>query len=493
MSYRASPLWQIMHPRSIAWAGASNNPTRMGTIQLLSLMNTGFRGKVFPLHPTEDTVLQMKAYRSACDLPEVPDLAVLVVPTRVASAVLEDLGRGGVRRAVIVTAGFKEMGDEGRRLEQELNETAQRFGIRFVGPNCIGIINTRERLNTTFFPAARRRGRVAIASQSGTYVTQVQLYLSRLGIGLSQAISVGNEANIDVVDCMDYYAGDRHTGAVILYLETIRRPRRFLESARELTRHKPVLALYVGGTEAGARSGASHTGAMAGDDPLYDGLFQQAGVLRVSSVEELYTLGFVLASQPPLRGRRIGIVSHSGGPVTCIADACERRGLEVPVFSTSLQAQLAPYLPSTASGTNPVDLTFSIDIDAMATEIPRRLLESGEVDGVIVHGIMGSAYHKSHARKMKGVLGLKMREWAMKESKKLASLARMPAEFGKPVVCSSFMDRGQDNCTRYLQDHGIPVFDSPEKAVNAMFYLARYGQVVARGDGEAERLTAAAE
>ena len=220
-----------MHPRSIAWVGASNNPVKMGTIQLINLTSGGFRGKVFPLHPTEPTVLGMKAYRSATELPEVPDVGVLVVPTKVAIPVLEDLGKAGVKHAVIVTAGFKEMGPEGRRLEEELNRTAQRFGIRFLGPNCIGVINTRERLNTTFFPLCRKPGHVAIASQSGTYVTQVQLYLNRRGIGLSQAISVGNEASLDVVDCLEYFTQDRATRSVILYLETVRRPRHFLEAA----------------------------------------------------------------------------------------------------------------------------------------------------------------------------------------------------------------------------------------------------------------------
>lgn len=478
---QGNPLRQIMHPRSVVWAGASNNPAKMGTIQLMNLTRGGFRGEIYPLHPTESTVLGLKAFRSAVELPQVPDVGVLVVPTRVAIPVMEDLGKAGVKRAVIVTAGFKEMGEEGRRLEEELKETAQRFGIRFLGPNCIGVINTRERLNTTFFPLSRKLGHVGIASQSGTYVTQVQLYLSRRGIGLSQAISVGNEANIDVVDCLEYFAEDRATRSVILYLETLRRPRHFLEVARRVSRKKPVLALYVGGTRAGARSGMSHTGAMAGDDRVYEGLFRQAGVLRVQSVEDLYGLGFALGHQPRLQGRRIGVVSHSGGPVTTIADACERCGLEVPVFSQALQKSLSPFLPSTASGANPVDLTFSIDPDAMATEIPRRILESGEVDGVIIHGIMGSSYRKIYARQWKGVLDFPEQEMARMELAAVARLARLPAEYGKPVVCSCFMDRGHDNCTRFLQDRGVPVFDGPEKAVRAMVFLARHGDRTTAG------------
>jgi acetate---CoA ligase (ADP-forming) len=475
-----SPLWQIMHPRSIAWVGASNNPTKMGTIQLLGLKHMNFPGPVYPIHPEERTVLGLKAYASAADLPEAPDLAVLIVPTRFAVPILEDLGKRGVKRAVIVTAGFKEMGEEGRRQEQDLVATAKRYGIRFVGPNCIGVIHTRERLNTTFFAAHQTPGSVGIASQSGTYVTQVQLYLRRRGIAFSQAISVGNEANIDVVDCLEYLAEEEDTRSIILYLESLRRPHRFLEVARRVTREKPVMVLYVGGTQAGARSGMSHTGSLAGDDRLYNALFRQAGILRVSSIGDLYTFGFALANQPALKGNRVGIVSHSGGPVTSIADACERCGLEVPVFSPSLQKKLEKSLPATASGANPVDLTFSLDPQTMAVDIPRMILESGEVDGVIIHGIMGSAFRDVIAGQMKGFLDIPMEAMADAEEKTLSELVTVAGQSNKPVVCSSFMDRNQDNCTRYLQDHGVPVLYGPEKAVRAMAYLRQYGRIAQR-------------
>jgi len=475
-----NPLWQIMHPRSIAWVGASNNPTKMGTIQLLCLKHINFPGPIYPIHPEEKTVIGLKAYPSAADLPEVPDLAVLIVPTRVAVPIMEDLGKRGVKRAVIVTAGFKEMGEEGRLQEEALVSVANRYGMRFVGPNCIGVIHTRAHLNTTFFAAYQNPGSLGIASQSGTYVTQVQLYLRRRGIAFSQAISVGNEANIDVVDCLEYLAGEEDTRSIILYLESIRRPRHFLEVARRVTRIKPVMVLYVGGTEAGARSGMSHTGSLAGDDRLYNALFRQAGILRVHSIGDLFTFGFAMASQPALKGNRIGIVSHSGGPVTSIADACERNGLEVPVFSQALQKNLEDVLPTTASGANPVDLTFSLDPGTMAVEIPRRILESGEVDGVIIHGIMGSSFRDVIANQLKGIVEVPVEAMAEAEEKTLAELADMPRQYGKPVICSSFMDRNQDNCTRFLQDHGVPVLYGPEKAVRAMAYLHRYGRYAGR-------------
>ncbi len=476
-----------MHPRSIAWVGASNNPAKMGTVQLLNLLRGGFSGPVYPIHPTEKTVLGLKAYPNASALPEVPDLAVLVVPTRVASQVLDDLGRRGVRRAVITTAGFKEVGGEGQRREAELVEVARRWDMRFLGPNCIGVMAPGMGLNTTFFPLTGEAGTVGLASQSGTFVTQVLLYLERRGIRFSQAISVGNEATIDVVDCLEYLGGEEDTRAVLLYLEVLRRPQAFLEVARRVAQQKPVVALYVGGTEAGGRAGASHTGAMAGNDRLYDALFRQAGVVRAETVEDLYTLGFVLGSQPPLRGRRIGIVSHSGGPVTSMADACERYGLEVPVFSEKLQEILRPMLPATASAVNPVDLTFSMEPGKMATVIPRAIFESGEVDGILIHGLMGSSFREIFAAHLEGLAGISLEEMekAQREAlrKAMRELAGLPAEYGKPVICSSFMDRDQDDCTRYLQDHGIPVLSTPDKAVRMMAGLGRYAAVRRRWDG----------
>ncbi len=474
----ANPLKRILHPTSIAWAGASNNFQKMGTIQLLNLTKGGFKGAVYPIHPTEKTVLGLPAYKSALDLPIAPDLAVLVVPTSVVVPMMEDLGRRGVKYAVITTAGFKEMGEEGMLLEERLVSIAQRYGMRFVGPNCIGVINERWGLNTTFFPLIKEgpSACVSIASQSGTYVTQTQLYLYNRGIRYSKAISVGNEANIDVVDCIEYLAEDEDTRVILLYLEVMRRGREFIKVAREAMQKKPIVALYVGGTEAGARSAKSHTGALAGNDKIYDGLFAQAGVLRASSVAELYEWGIALASQPPMRGRRVCLLSHSGGPVTCMADACERTGLKVPVFSRDLQTRIHDFLPATASAANPVDLTFAPEQSGLARDIPRTVLESNEIDGLIIHGIMGSAFREALAAQLKDIIDVPVEMLEEIDHALLAELVEFPKRYGKPILCSSFMDR-RDNCTRYLQDHGIPVLFGPEKAVKAMAALARYNEL----------------
>jgi len=272
-----NPLHLLLNPKSIAVAGASNNPMKMGTLQALSLLKDGYAGKFYPVHPTEKVVLGHPACASPLDLPEPPDLAMLVVPTAQVVPLLEDFAKIGTKRAIIISAGFRETGSEGRALEERLREIAATYGIRFLGPNCMGILNSAISLNLTVAEFEKRPGSLGMASQSGTYITQTLPYLRERGIRFSKAISCGNEANIDVIDALEYLGEDEQTKAIILYIEGIRDGRRFIETAQRITPVKPVLAQYVGGSAAGARAGLSHTGAMAGPDFLYDGIFRQAG------------------------------------------------------------------------------------------------------------------------------------------------------------------------------------------------------------------------
>jgi len=294
-------------------------------------------------------------------------------------------------------------------MEEKINAVAKQYGMRFVGPNCLGIINSEISLNTTVAPFTTGPGLLGFASQSGTYVTQILPYLRKKGIRFSKAISLGNEANINMVDALEYLGEDEQTRAIILYIEGIRDGRRFVEAARRITRHKPVVAQYVGGSAAGARAGSSHTGAMAGPDFLYDGIFRQAGVIRVRTIEDLYAHGWALATQPPLRGRRVGIVTNSGGPGTAIAYTCDQEGLEVPRFSQRLQQEIRPLIEPHASAANPVDLTFDLSMEKLAVTLPEMIMKSGEVDAIVLHGIMHSGFMVeifSHLRDFVGGLSL---------------------------------------------------------------------------------------
>jgi acyl-CoA synthetase (NDP forming) len=470
---RSGAVRKIMNPSSIAIVGASNNLMKMGTIQCLNLINSGFPGDVLPVNPQEELVLGKKAYSAIGELPYAPDLAILVVPSGLIPEMLEDFGSIGTRHAIIITAGFKETGEEGRDLEDKVVEIAKRHRMRFLGPNCLGIINTQLPLNITVMPIQQSDGKLGLASQSGTYVAQTLSYLHRNGIAISKAMSVGNEANIDIVDCLEYLGEDESTKAIALYIEGIRRADRFLEVAREISRRKPIVAQYVGGTEAGARSGSSHTGAMAGPDYVYDGLFEQAGVIRVDSIEEVYKIGWALASQPPLQGSRIAILTNSGGPGTAIANTLNREGLEVPEFSKGVQKEIGQYLAGHASARNPVDLTFHVDMDALTEKIPQILFDADDIDGVVIHGIMDTGFFNDVYPIFGKFLDVSEEDFLKMWETNLDKLVEMPFSHGKPLVMSSFFGR-EDHAVRVFHEKGIPVLDAPEKAARAMAALHKH-------------------
>lgn len=466
-----NPLHQLLNPRSIAVAGASNNLQKMGTLQALSIIKDGFTGPFYPIHPTEKTVLGHTAYPSAQSLPEAPDLLLLIVPTSLVIPMLEDFAKIGTKRAIIITAGFREVGPEGAAMEERLKEIARMHGMRFLGPNCMGIVNTALPLNLTIGKMDKRPGSLGMISQSGTYVTQTLPYLHERGIRFSKAISCGNEANIDMVDVLEYLGEDEQTNAIIMYIEGIKDGRRFIETAQKITPRKPVLAQYVGGSASGARAGLSHTGSLAGPDFLYEGIFRQAGVIRCHSIEDLYAHGWTHAAQPPLQGRRLAVVTNSGGPGTAISHNADLGGMTVPRFSDALQAKIRELIPPHASAANPVDLTYHRDMRVLSTQIPEMIMQSGEVDGLVLHGSVGSGFLKmvyDHMKEMAG--GIPEEEVSRQLAQDLTEALRLPAKYGIPMTISSFFGRLDDNTVKYMEGD-IPVFDSPEKAARGMASL----------------------
>jgi acetyltransferase len=480
-----SPLHKILYPASIAFAGASNNPLKMGTLQALSIIKDGYRGKFMPLHPREKKVLGHTAYPQASDLPEVPDLAMLVVPADQVVPLMEDFGRIGTRRAIIITAGFRETGSRGQELEQKLLETARRYKIRFLGPNCIGIINTDISLNVTIAAWRGRPGRLGLISQSGTYVTQTLAYLRHKGIRFSKALSMGNEADLGLADALEYLGEDEQTTAIALYIEGIREGRRFIEAARKIAFRKPIVAQYVGGSPAGARAGNSHTASMAGPDYLYEGILKQAGIIRVHSVEELYGCGWALATQPALKGNRLAVVTNSGGPGTAIAHTANFGGMEVPRFSDHLEQKIRRHLPAHASAKNPVDLTFHMDNKLLSTVIPELIATSGEVDSLIIHGAMSTGLMREiHPHLAELLRGLSQEKFLARFEKDFTQAATLPRRCGLPLLVSSFFGHEDSHTAAYLKDD-VPVFDAPEKAARAMLALLRHKTVRERRLGEA--------
>lgn len=447
----------------------------MGTGQLATLIFQGFSGKIYPIHPKESTVLGFKAYRSIFDLPEIPDLAFMVLPTDIVVPKLEECGRAGVQAAVVVSGGFREVGEAGLERERMLVRVAEKFGMVVIGPNCIGVSNFHIGMNTTYFPYQQDPGEITIISQSGTYSCHVYGYTRKFGMRLSHTVSVGNSAVVDLIDCLEYFSREPHTKAIALYIEGLRDGKRFLRVAREISQKKPVVALFVGGTQAGAKAGMSHTGALGGDDQIYEGVFRQAGLIRVRTVEEMLDTAWALASLPPPAGNRICVLTNAGGPGASMADSCNREGLEVPEFSAELKADLKEILPHTASVSNPVDLTYFMDLRAMYERIPRIILGSDEVDGIVMYGVFGSLLYRTLEEGLGGRIKYPIDEVIPLVRELLGKFVCFPREYGKPLIVSSFWGT-DDDALKQIADNGIPVYSSPERGVAAMAALYRYGR-----------------
>lgn len=464
-----NPLKGMMYASSIAVWGASSSPMKMGTIQLVNLLAAGYPGKVYPIHPNEDEILGLPVYRSIHDVGSPVDLAMLVLPTGAVPEVLEECGRAGVRRAIIVSGGFKETaGEEGRERENEIVEIARRYGIRFVGPNCLGILNSVVPLITTTIPEPPLGGSVGMASQSGAYTAMIYPLLRSMGARIHQTVSVGNEADIDLVDCLDYFREEESVRAVGLYIETVRRPRAFIEAAQACAHKKPVVGIYVGGNEAGSRSGMSHTGAVAGPDGLYDGLLAQAGVMRADDMDEMLDWLMALSDQPPLTGRRVAVISNSGGPSTSLAYHVEKAGLEVPPFSPVLQKELKAMSNPLAYVGNPIDLTFDTDFQVFV-KLLRTLLGSGEVDGAVLYGLFGQEWFVNMRRYYPHLDNVvdQMRDFYATFLTELSETARSA---GKPLVVMSFLSQ-DSNAISKLTSLGVPVYPSARRCASALCAL----------------------
>jgi acyl-CoA synthetase (NDP forming) len=468
-----SPLYAIVNPKSVAFFGASNRFTSMGSNQLNSLLSLGFEGKVYPIHPKEKRVQGLDAYKSVLDLPEIPDVAVMVLPTAVVPDMLAECGRKGTQRAVIVSGGFKEVGKDGALLESKIVEIADKYGIRFLGPNCIGVANPSHKYNTTFLPFVGQPGFIGMASQSGSFITQMFDYLAEFGLGFSAGISVGNEANIDIVEAMEYLAACPNTRVIALYIEAIRRGRDFVKAARKIVPEKPIVALYVGGSEAGKRAGFSHTGALAGPDRLYDGVFQQSGVIRAGSITELFDFCWVLGTSKPPDSNRVIVQTHSGGPGAAAADACSRSGLDLPTFSAQTLKKLETYVPHTGSANNPVDLTFTKNPLEYFDNIPRILLEEPGADMLMVY-FMAPEKNIERAMVSLGVAKDQIPEMRDKLfDDQACAMAVLRQKYDKPIIGFSFHNR-QNPMLQILQTHQIPALPSPGRAACAMAALVEY-------------------
>jgi acetyl coenzyme A synthetase (ADP forming)-like protein len=381
----AASMRPIFAPRSIAVVGASRRRGNLGAEILHNLIAGGFRGPVVAVNPHAEEIEGVHCLASIRELTAPVDLAVIAVPASGVEAVVDDCIAKGIPAVVVISAGFTETGSNGREMEQRLVEKVRRAGMRMIGPNCMGVINTDPAvaMQATFVAADPLRGNIAMSSQSGALGLAVLDYATALNVGFSSFISVGNKADVSGNDLVQYWADDPSTDVILLYLESFGNPRRFAEIARRVSRRKPIVAVKAGRSAAGARAAQSHTGALASSDAIVADLFRQAGIIRAGTLEEMFDVAALLSQQPLPAGRRVGIVTNAGGAGILAADACEANGLELPLPSPEVVAKLRGFLPPAASVGNPVDMIASASADDYRRTV-QAMLDDDTFDAVLV-------------------------------------------------------------------------------------------------------------
>lgn len=454
----------LFRPRSVAVIGASRKRGSIAGEIFHNLLASGFPGPVYPVNPAAPSVQSVRAYASVHDIPGPVDLAVIVVPRRLALSAVEDCAKKGIGGVVMITAGFGELGEEGRALQERIAQKVRQEGMRMLGPNCLGLLNTDPavRVNATFAPTWPPVGHVAIASQSGAVGLTLLDYARNLGIGVSMFASTGNKADLSGNDLLEYWEQDPATRVILLYLESFGNPARFMEIARRVSRKKPILVVKSGRTAAGARAASSHTGALAGMDVAVDALLGQAGVIRTDTMAELFELTGLLANQPVPRGDRVAILTNAGGLGIMASDACESEGLSLPAPSPQTADSLRAFLPQAAAIGNPVDMIASASAEDYERSL-RLLLRDERVDAVLVLFVP--------------VLVTEASEMA-------EAVVRAAGESDKPVLVCPAGTHGVPAALEILRRAKIPTYAFPEEAALALAKAVRYGAWLQRPAGE---------
>ena len=462
------PLDSLFRPRSVAVVGASRNPTSIGREILSNLLDFEFQGPVYPVNPKTPVVHSMKCWPRVRDIPDAVDLAILVVPASRILAAVDDCGRKKVKALVVITAGFKEIGDKGAALEQELMKRVRRYGMRMVGPNCMGVVNTAPdvRLNASFAHARPEPGSVGFITQSGALGEVILAHARDIQLGLARFVSIGNKPDVSSNDLLLHWEDDPDVRLILMYLESFGDPRSFSEIARRIARKKPIIVVKSGRTAAGARAAFSHTGALSGLDVAVDTLFDQCGVIRARSMEDLFTLAPAFATQPLPRGKRVAILTNAGGPGILATDACIAGGLELGELEKHTTARLRKTLPPECSVSNPVDLIASADAARYRVAL-KALGRDRKVDAFLVIFVSPVLIN------------------ALEVAQTIVDAAR---KLDRPLL-TCFMGKHEgDEAIRYLRDSGVPVYPFPESAAQALGSLVHYRRMLDRPEPVKERL-----
>ncbi len=475
MGSSVKQMHSFFSPGSVAIVGASRKSNKAGHVIFKNFAENKrrgvFSGEIYPVNPFENSVLGHKTYSSVKEVPGELELVVIVIPAKHVVDVMKDAASKGVEAAVIISSGFSEIGND--ELENQIEAIAKEAEIRVLGPNCLGVFDSRTGVDMLFLPETRilttgdvvvatprpMRGDVAIVTQSGAFGVAALDYLAGKQMGVSKFVSFGNKCDVNEAEMLNYLLYDEATEVILLYVEDIRSGREFIRVTKTVTKVKPVVALKSGKTRAGARAAASHTGAMAGSDQIYDAAFEQTGVFRARDMEEFFDVGKALSMQPPASGKDVGVITDAGGPGIMAVDECELKGLSVEKFSEETIQRFEKLkkegrLPKFATNFNPVDLTGSVtsEMFEIATEI---VFQDPQIDGIILLGL----HHTP----------------ALQEDF-IDKVAEVASKYCKPIVAC---DIGETEMALHTRDRfdklGIPAYFSPEDAARSMNALVQYG------------------
>lgn len=442
---------KLFSPGSVAVVGASRDESKVGYAVLRNLRES-FKGRIYPVNPKADELEGLKCFKSVSEIPGEVDLAVIVVPSNFVAGVLEECGEKGVQAVVVISAGFKEVGLEGAKLEREILDTIKKYGMSMVGPNCLGVIDTCSGLNASFASRAPLRGSIAFMSQSGALCSAILDWAALENVGFSKFVSLGNKADLCENDFLEVFSDDEETNVILAYLEGLKDGRAFMELMHGVSQNKPVIVLKAGTTRAGIKAAASHTGTLAGSDKAYEAAFRQCGVIRVSSGEELFDFAEAFSTQPLPKGDRVAIITNAGGPGIMAADACEKHELKLALLSQETIDELKSNLPAAASIYNPVDVLGDASHERFDMALTALLRDSG-VDGVIVL----------------------LTPQAMTDMLEIAeSVSSVVKKHGKPVLCSFMGGVDVSEGVDMLQKNGVPNYPYPERAAKTMKAMVKY-------------------
>jgi len=450
-------LDSFFKPSSVAVIGASREPGKVGYEILKNILSSGYKGKVYPINPNATEIQGVKCYPSILDVPEPIDLGVVTLPPTLVTRIANEAATKGLKGLVIISAGFKEAGSEGAKLEQEIADICHRAGIRLLGPNCLGIIDTFTPLNASFSPDTPKLGSIAFVSQSGALGTAVLDWAVAERMGFSKFVSLGNKADLNECDILDALADEEETKVILLYLESVTDGERFLKSATTVTQKKPVIVLKSGVSAAGARAASSHTGAMAGSDLVFNVAFAQTGVVRVSTTAELFDLAIAFSTQPIPAGGNVAIVTNAGGPGVLATDACERYNLKVAPVRPETVEKLRSKLPPASGFFNPIDILGDAPASRYRFAL-ETMMDNPDVDSLLVI----------------------LTPQAMTEPEDTAkAVIEVSARFRNKPMTASFIGGGAvQKAITLLEEAQIPCYQFPESAIEAIAELTKYGERV---------------